>query len=89
MFPADQRFPYTAPLGDLGCAPSLFTTLARTALSEDLSDGDATTLATVARGETGRGLLVARSGGVVSGIAPSSSRPPSRPSPPCSVERSR
>ena len=68
MFPADQRFPYTAPLGDLGCAPSLFTTLARTALSEDLSDGDATTLATVARGETGRGLLVARSGGVVSGI---------------------
>lgn len=68
MFPADQRYPFTAPLGDLDCAPALFVPLARTALAEDLADGDATTLATVPRGLSGRGVLVARSGGVVSGI---------------------
>ena len=68
MFPADPRFPFTAPLGKLDCDPSLFTALARVALAEDLADGDATTLATVPKNETGRGLLVTRQAGVLSGI---------------------
>lgn len=74
MFPADPRFPLTAPLGNLGepgapgCDPSLFRTLAATALAEDLADGDATTLVTVPKSATGSGRLVARAGGVVSGI---------------------
>ncbi|AWT26409.1 MULTISPECIES: carboxylating nicotinate-nucleotide diphosphorylase [Corynebacterium] len=67
MFPGDPRFPYTSPLGQ-DCVPSSFTALARAALAEDLADGDATTLATVPRGATGRGVLVARAGGVVSGV---------------------
>lgn len=67
MFPADTRFPYTSPLGKLDCDPSLFTLLARVALAEDLADGDITTRATVPKSATGRGLLVARHAGVVSG----------------------
>lgn len=67
MFPADTRFPYTSRLGKLDCDPALFTALARVALAEDLADGDATTLATVPKGQAGRGLLVARGAGVLSG----------------------
>lgn len=74
MFPADPRFPFTAPLGNIGepgapgCDPSLFRTLAATALAEDLADGDATTLVTVPKSATGSGRLVARADGVISGI---------------------
>lgn len=67
-FPADPRFPYTAPLGALDWDPSLFCSLARIALDEDLASGDATTAATIPKSAMGRGLLVARHGGVISGL---------------------
>lgn len=60
-------FPDT-DLGDLTADPTLFTSLAETALAEDIADGDATTLATVPAGLVGRGDLVARTSGVISGV---------------------
>lgn len=60
-------FPDT-DLGDLTADPTLFTSLAETALAEDIADGDATTLATVPADLVGRGELVARTPGVISGV---------------------
>ncbi|MDN5896261.1 MULTISPECIES: carboxylating nicotinate-nucleotide diphosphorylase [unclassified Corynebacterium] len=55
-------------LGDLGADPGVFSALARVALTEDIASGDATTLATAPADLHGRGLLVARQDGVVSGV---------------------
>lgn len=59
------------PVTDLGILegdPALFSGLAWAALQEDIASGDATTLATVPADLTGRGNLVARQAGVLSGI---------------------
>lgn len=61
------RLPVT-DLGRLDGDPALFTGLAWAALQEDVASGDATTLATVPAELEGRGALVARQAGVVSGV---------------------
>ena len=76
MSGSTAEFPVTAPLGDLHSDASLFTALARVALTEDLSagdtgehaSGDATTLATVPAEMHGHGELIARQDGIISGV---------------------
>ena len=64
----DTPFPFTGPIADPQRVRSEYERMARVALDEDLSDGDVTSLHAVEEGIVARAMIVARQGGVASGL---------------------
>lgn len=64
----DTPFPFTGPIADSQKIRTEYERMARTALAEDLSEGDLTSSHAVEEGVFVRAVIRARKGGVVSGL---------------------
>ena len=64
----DTPFPFTGPIANPQKIRAEYERMARTALAEDLSDGDLTSSHAVEEGVFARAIIGAREGGVISGL---------------------